>query len=121
MPPAGRVKCHCGVHNLQQKVRFAASPQVVAVDSRGRNFASNGSINETVALSLSGGSIMARLRFGASRLGMSAKPGGCGAAPRSWRQLGHIQNNVMKQRLTEKAGSRLRVVCATHLQKRLPR
>jgi hypothetical protein len=37
--------------HLQQKVRFAASPQVVAVDLRRRNFASSGSITETAALS----------------------------------------------------------------------
>jgi len=35
--------------------------------------------------------------------------------------MGLIQNNVMKQRLTKNAQSRLRVVCATRLQKRLPR
>jgi hypothetical protein len=51
MPPARGVKSRCGFHILQQKVRFAASLQVVAVDLRRRNFASSGSITETAALS----------------------------------------------------------------------
>jgi len=54
MPPACGVKSRCGVHNLQQTVRSAAIPQVVAVDLRGKNFASSGSFTETAALSFSG-------------------------------------------------------------------
>jgi hypothetical protein len=74
MPPARSVKSRCGVHNLQQTVRSAASPQVVAVDLRGRNFASNGSITETAATSFSGRIHTAARRFGASRLAPSGNP-----------------------------------------------
>jgi hypothetical protein len=79
--PARGVKSRCGFHILQQKVRFTASPQVVAVDLRRRNFASSGSIAETAALSLLGGSITAPRRFGTSRLGVSGKPGVRGVTP----------------------------------------
>jgi hypothetical protein len=72
MPPARGV-C-CGVHNLQQKVRSAANAQVVAVDLRGKNFASSSSITETAALSLLGRIDNSALRFGASRLAVSKKP-----------------------------------------------
>ena len=51
MPPARGVKPRCSVHNLQQKVRSAASLQVVAVDLCRGNFASSDSITETAALS----------------------------------------------------------------------
>jgi hypothetical protein len=54
MPSARGVKFRCGVHNLQQTVKSAAIPQVVAVDLRGKNFSSRGSITETAALSSSG-------------------------------------------------------------------
>jgi hypothetical protein len=37
-PPARGVKSRCGFYILQQKVRFAASLQVVAVDLRRRKF-----------------------------------------------------------------------------------
>ena len=52
MPPARGVKSCCGFHILQQKVRFAASFPVFAVDLRRRNFANSGSITDTAALSL---------------------------------------------------------------------
>jgi hypothetical protein len=67
------------------------------------------------------GSMTAPRRFGASRLVASGNRACRRLAPRSARQMYLIQNNVMKQWLTEKAGSRLPVVCATHLQKRLRR
>jgi len=60
----------------KQRVRSAASLQVVAVDLRRGNFASSGSITETAALSFyRGGSIKPPRRFGMSRLGVSGKPG----------------------------------------------
>ena len=61
MPPARGVKSRCGFHILQQKVRFAASLQVVAVGLRRRNFASSDSITETAALS----SLLGRIDNGA--------------------------------------------------------
>ena len=76
MPPARCVKSRCSFHILQQKVRSAASLQVVAVDLCRGNFASSDSITETAALSFYwDGSIMAPRRFGMSRLGVSGKPG----------------------------------------------
>jgi hypothetical protein len=74
-----RRQIRCSFHILQQKVRFAASLQVVAVGLRRRNFASSGSTTEAASsLYHRGGSIMAPRRFGTSRLGVSGKPGGRG-------------------------------------------
>jgi len=82
MPPARGVKSRRSVHNLQQKVRFAASLQVVAVGLRRRNFASSGSTTEAASsLYYPGGSIVAPRRFGMSRLGVSGKPGLRGVTP----------------------------------------
>ena len=82
MPPARGVKSRCSFHILQQKVRSAASLQVVAVGLRRRNFASSGSTTEAAScLYYRGGSIMAARRFGSSRLGVSGKPGVRGVIP----------------------------------------
>ncbi len=54
MPPARCVKSRCSFHILQQKVRFAAGLQVVAVGLRRRNFASSGSTTEAASSLLSG-------------------------------------------------------------------
>ena len=81
MPPARGVKSRCGFHILQQKVRFAASLQVVAVDLRaGISRAAVPSPKPQLSLLLSG-SIMAPRRFGTSRLGLSGKPGVRGVTP----------------------------------------
>jgi hypothetical protein len=57
MPPARGVKSRCSFHILQQKVRFAASLQVVAVGLRRRNFAKQRFHHRNRKLSLLSGRI----------------------------------------------------------------
>jgi hypothetical protein len=76
--------------------------EVIAVDLRRRNFTSSGSITDIAALSL-----LERIDNGAPSIRHEStrserKTRRSGRHPRSGRQLGLIQNHVMKQRLTEK-------------------
>src|SRR5712691_1085996 len=106
MPPARGVKSRCSVHNLQTKGEISRESSGGRGRFTPREFREQRFHHRNrSSLFYGGGSIKPPRRFGMSRLGVSGKPGVRRVTPCSGRQMGLIQNNVMKQRLTKKAWS----------------